>query len=574
MTVGADRTPRGRKGSPVPDAVTIEVVRNALAGIAEEMNVNLARSAFSPVIYEMKDCSVGLFDRDGSLLGQSPGLPLFLGGLDEAVKVTIAAVGLESFGPGDAFVVNDPYLVGSHLNDVTAISPIFHRGDLVGFTAAKAHWRDVGAKDAGFSCDTTEVYQEGLRFPPCRVLQGGEPVGDVIDLFRRNSRAPETLVGDLNAQIAACRTGERGYSALLDKLGTETVTGCTAAIFAESERQDRAAVQAIPDGAYVESGIFDGDGVVEDPVEVRVKVVVDGTDIAIDVSGSSRSRGCTNCGIAQTISAARLAFKYLLTPATDPSGGSFRNLEVIAEPGSIFAAEEPAACQFYSSGLGVMINLVFKALANVMPDRVIAGQTDDSMNVLFVGRSGGELYEAGEATAIGWGASAHGDGGSAMIDSMGGDLKNFPIETFEVRYPLRVLRYELNQRSAGAGRFRGGLGIVKDYEVLEETELTVWFERSKMPGWGLFGGRDGSAPEVVLNPGGSGERRFTKANHLLVSPGCVVSARTGGGGGFGDPAERPRELVDADLEDGYVTADEAREHYPAARRTLELALEE
>lgn len=548
-----------------PDPITIEIVRNAFISIATEMNANLARSAFSPVIYEMKDCSVGLFNEQGDLLGQSPGLPLFLGGLDEAVKVTVARVGRDHFQEGDVFAVNDPYLVGSHLNDVTVISPIFYQANLVGFTAVKAHWNDLGAKDPGFSANTTEVYQEGLRFAPIRVVAGGQMVVDVLDILCRNSRSPRYLLGDLNAQIVACRTGERRYLALLDQFGPATVAACIHQIFVQAEALDRAAVETIPDGVYHAEGAFDNDGVTDEPVWVRVTLIVQGSQITIDLSGSSPQRqGCTNCGLAQTISAARLAFKYLFNHHQAPCGGNFRNLSLQVPEGSIFAAREPAACQFYSAGLGLMIDLVFRALAEVMPQKVIAGQTDDSMNVLFVGRrpQDGSLYTTGEATAIGWGASAELDGGDAMIDCMGGDLKNLPVETLELKHPLRVLKYQLARDAGGPGQRRGGLGVIKNYQVLQPgTELTLWFERTHTPGWGLFGGIAGAPPGVILNSGTVREQRLTKVNHLRLEVGDVVSACTGGAGGYGPPWKREPQRVLGDVLDGYISRESAWRDY-------------
>lgn len=561
----------------LPDPVTTEIIRNAFISIATEMNANLARSAFSPVIYEMKDCSVGLFNERGEMLGQSPGLPLFLGGLDEAVKLTIDRVGRDQFQEGDIFAINDPYLVGSHLNDVTVISPIFHQASLVGFTAVKAHWNDLGAKDPGFSADTTEVYQEGLRFGPTRVAAAGRRVDDILDIFCRNSRSPGLLLGDLNAQIVACRTGERRFQELLNRFSFPTVSACTEQVFNQAEAMDRAAVSALPDGVYRAAGAFDNDGVSDEPVWVHVTVIIAGARITIDLSGSSLQRpGCTNCGVAQTISAARLAYKYLINPQTIPCGGNFRNLTVQVPPASIFAAQEPAACQFYSAGLGLMIDLIFRALADILPDRVIAGQMDDSMNVLFVGRHlrDGTLYATGEATAIGWGASAGFDGGDAMIDCMGGDLKNMPVETLELKFPLRVRRYELARDAGGPGRRRGGLGVIKDYQVLQPgTELTLWFERTHSPGWGLFGGQAGVTPGVVLNPDTIRERRLTKVNHLLLEAGDMVSARTGGAGGYGPPWEREPERVLADVLDGYISQEAAERDYGVCLRGHPLAID-
>ncbi len=547
------------------DPITTEILRNAFSAIAAEMNANLARSAFSPVIYEMKDCSVAIFNKDAELLGQSPGLPIFLGALDETLKVTIDHVGIENFCPGDIYVVNDPYITGSHLNDVTVQSPVFYDGGLVGFTSSKAHWRDVGGKDAGLITDTTEIYQEGLRLGPTRLVAAGETQHDLVDILARNSRTPVALVGDLNAQIACARTGERRLAAVIERFGVDTVRQAARQIFAQTERLEREAVAALPDGEYEATGFLDNDGQGTQPVDVKVRVVIENGDMLFDLTGSSpQSPGCVNCGLPQTLSAARLAFKFLVLPHVEPNGGSFRSLEVSVPPGSIFAAQEPAACIYYFPHLGLMIDLVLKALAPAMPERVIAGQTADPMNVFLAGFHPvtGQRFMTGESTAMGWGAAAHQDGENAVVNLGGGDLKNMPVEVLESRYPIRMARHLLRVDSGGPGRQRGGLGIIKEYLPLAEgMSVSLWFERAQMPAWGLFDGGSGAPPVIVLNAGQPGARQVWKVNHLKVRPGMSISARTGGGGGYGPPWERPVEYVVDDVLDGYVSQMEAEQTY-------------
>ena len=234
----------------VTDPVTTEIIRNALLSAAEEMRAVLIRSAFTPVIYEMKDCSVGLFNEHGELLGQAPGLPFFLGALSEVVKVLIEHVGLHDFQEGDAFILNDPYLTGSHLNDVDIISPVVYQGSVVGFAVTRAHWRDLGGKNAAYTVDSTEIYQEGLRLGPTRLAAAGRLRDDVVDILRRNSRLPLALVGDMHAQIASCRIGERRYQAIIERFGLETVRQSMVLVFDATEALEREAIRAIPDGVY------------------------------------------------------------------------------------------------------------------------------------------------------------------------------------------------------------------------------------------------------------------------------------------------------------------------------------
>jgi N-methylhydantoinase B len=469
------------------DPVTVEVIRNAFMSIASQMNNNLARSAYTPIIYEMKDCSVGLFDAEGRMVGQAPGLPIFLGDLETAIRVTTEHLGgTDAYLPGDVYAVNDSYLVGSHLNDVSVFSPIFHQGELVGFGATKAHWMDIGSKDPGQAMDGTEIYQEGYRIGPTALYRAGEPVTGVLDFLTRNSRLPRSVWGDMHAQIAACRTGERELAKLLDRFGRATVEEAAAAIFAQSERLDREAVLAVPDGVYEAEGDLDSWGPGGDPVHVSLKVTVSGEEIELDLAGSSpQTPGCMNCGFSQTISAARLAFKFLINPDIPVTGGTFRNLKVTAPPRSVFDAREPAACQYYYPHLGLMIDLFIRSLAPALPDRVVAGQPADAMNILFTGIDpiSGEQFVSGEATAVGWGAYKGGDGTNALINYGGGDLKNVPVEVQESRYPIRVHRYALRVDSGGDGRWRGGLGIEREYEVLADgVTVSTWFERTKTPG--------------------------------------------------------------------------------------------
>lgn len=552
------------RSKPV-DPITAEILRNAFSATAAEMNANLIRSAFSPVIYEMKDCSVAIFDHQAELLGQSPGLPIFLGALDEALKATIDLVGYENLEPGDIYILNDPYITGSHLNDVTVESPVFHHGHLVGFTSSKAHWRDLGGKDAGLITDSTEIYQEGLRLGPTRLVAAGEMQTDLLDILARNSRTPLALIGDLNAQIACARTGERRMNAIIDRFGIETVRGAAQQIFQQTERLERETIATLPEGEYTAEGFLDNDGHGTDPVPVRVRVVIQEGEMLIDLTGSSlQTPGCVNCGLPQTISAARMAFKFLVLPQAQPNGGSFRSLKVNVPSGSIFAAQEPAACSYYFPHLGMLIDLVLRALAPALPDRVISGQTADPMNVNLAGFHpvDGRRFMTGESTAIGWGASSLHDGENGMVNCGGGDLKNMPLEVTESKFPIRMARHVLGPDSGGAGKQRGGLGIIKDYVPLADgMTVCLWFERSLMPAWGLFGGADGKPPVVVLNPGTPEEHRLCKVNHLPVGPGMRISARTGGGGGYGFAWERPIEEVIDDLVDGYISRDAAVKDY-------------
>ena len=539
------------------DPVTVEVIRNAFDSIGSQMNNNLARSAYTPIIYEMKDCSVGIFDHRGRLLGQAPGLPIFLGALESAIFATTDHFGgWDIYKPGDVYAINDSYLVGSHLNDVTIFSPIFVGGKLVGFGATKAHWLDIGSKDPGQSMDSTSIYQEGYRIGPVHLYKEGVPQDAILDFLTRNSRLPRSVWGDMHAQIAACRTGEIRLQALYEKFGEDVILEATERIWKQCEILDSKEVRKIPDGVYSAEGALDSDRPGGNPVPVKVKVTIKDDKMILDLRGSSpQTGGSVNCGVAQTISAAKLAFKFLVNPEIPATGGTFRNLEVLTDVGSAFHAQEPAACQFYYPHLGLMIDLFIKALSTGLPHLTVAGQPSDAMNILFVGTSpiDGKQFFTGEASGVGWGAYSTGDGSNAQINYGGGDLKNYPVEVYENRYPIIIHKYALRVDSCGRGEFRGGLGIQREYEVLvEDATVSLWFERTQTLAWGLFGGEAAKPAKITIQRENE-EIFMLKANRLPLTKGSRVLVETGGGGGYGSVSARSSELIENDLADGYTT---------------------
>ncbi len=548
----------------VADVVTVEVIRNALNAAADEMGTNLARSAYTPIIYEMKDYSVAIFNDRFQLLGQAPGLPIFLGALEDAVRVTVERYGESQVQPGDVYLINDSYLAGSHLNDVSLFTPIFFERDLVGYAASKTHWMDIGAMEPSQTMAGTEIWQEGYRLGPTRIVRRGRVNRELMALLEDNSRLPKSIRGDFLAQMAACRTGEQRLIEVYSRFGRPVVESAVAQIFAQCERLDREAVAALPDGTWQAEGCLDNDGHGTDPVPVRLTVRIEGTEVYVDLTGSApQTSGCLNCGVPQTVSAARLAFKFLVNPDIPASGGTFRCLHVTAPRRSMFAAEAPAACQYYGPHLNLLIDLFIKILAPFLPERATASQCADAMNVILDGlRSDSGRWMMGESLAVGWGAGRELDGSSALVDYAGGDLKNFPVEVIESRYPVRVNGYGLVDDSGGAGRRRGGLAIFRDYEFFDDTtHVSLWFERSLTPPWGLFGGMAGRTPSIDLRRPDREPMHSLKCSHVTAGAGSRLRAVTGGGGGYGPPLERERELVAADIADGYVSPAAAAELY-------------
>jgi len=546
--------------------IVVEIIRNAVNSAAREMNSCLIKSAFGPGIYEMKDCSVGIFNRDAKLLGQSSGLPIFLGNLEVCINIVTERIGINGYKQGDIFVMNDPYLQGTHAADITVFAPIFYKGKLEGFSAVRAAMQDMGGKNPIGSADSTDVYQEGLRIPPVKLCSEGELCDDVIALLSINSRYHTMMRGDLNACMAACYTGEARMTELFVKYGIDVMAQAANEIFDQSEEMDKQAVRNIPDGEYFAEGYLDNDGLTKEPRILKVKITIKDCQMTIDLSGSAKMGiGPINCGEAQTIAACRVGYKELINPESQVSGGTFRNLNVIVEKGTFLAAEEPVPCGWYFTGLGLLIDLIIKALAPVMPRECAAAHYGDSNVILFSGYDSIRKKQFGicEATAGGWGAFYGEDGQNCMINVVNGDLKNWGVEFIEDKFPLRLLSYSVRPDSEGAGKWRGGLGVIRTYrvETAGSCNLMLWIERSKTTAWGLFGGEDAKAPTAIVNPGTEKEKRYLKTNMLPLESGDIVSICTGGGGGYGNPLERDKEAVRKDIENGYITLERARTVY-------------
>lgn len=546
------------------DPISTEIIRNAFISIAQDMNAVLIRSAYTPVIYEGKDCVVALLDEKGEVLGQSSGLPLFLGNLQVCVQETARIYGWDYFKEGDIFFVNDSFFTGTHLNDITIFAPIFWNKQLAGFSASRAHWLDVGAKDPGGSMDSSNIYQEGFRWPVTRLYENNEPKKEIIEFLRMNGRFGYSLIGDMNAQIAAGKTGEKRFKGILDRFGLDLVRSARNEIFKQSEELEKIAVKKIKNGSYDSEGFLDDDGLGSDPVKIKMKVTVEDEKITIDLDGSAKqTQGPVNCGFAQTISACRVAFKLLINPKRPVDGGTFKTLEVTAPQGSIFKAEEPAACQWYFSSLGLLIDAFVKALSPVIKDLSAAAHYGDSM-VIFIGgvdpRNNFPFLSV-EPTCGGWGGFPDSDGADALINNVNGGFKDLPIEVFENKYPVSIFNYGFRKDSGGTGKFRGGCGLYREYTINADGFVSLWFERSVTPAWGLFGGKDGIGPNVNIKSHDEKEKNLLKANGLQVKKGTVLTTYTGGGGGFEKPFERNPENVLNDVINKYVSIEKARDHY-------------
>lgn len=548
--------------------ITVEIIRNAFQSAAEEMCVSLFRSSYTPIIYEMKDCAVALYDENLNVLGQSSGVPLFLGNLDETVRYAINYFGgKENFNEGDIYILNDSYISGTHLNDVTVFAPIIFDDELVGFSANRAHWLDVGSKDPLAPMDSDSIFQEGIRIGPTKIYDRGVPRQDVIDLICMNSRFKRNAHGDLNGMIAGCRTGDQRLHVLINRFGMPTIRQAIREIFEQTAQLEREFLQQIPPGVYVEEGILDNDGVVDEPLTVKLTLTVDEDHhMTVDLTGSSpQAKGSTNTALAQTISAVRVAYKELILPNIPITGGSFRGLTVTCPEGTIFTAKEPAAFSWYFSHLGLLIDLMIKAVGQAVPKFSAGAHYGDSMVCYLTYRDPetGILTAHDEPTVGGWGGFYEGDGQDCMINVQNGDFKNFPAEICEHLLPCIMEKYEIRQDSEGAGKNRGGCGVIRTYRTLADgVNLYLWFDRSKMPAWGVEGGQGAKGPKVtVYDENGNVVMEKLKLNNWRMGKDWLVVMETGGGGGYGDPLERDPVKVEYDVQNYFVSKERAEKAY-------------
>jgi N-methylhydantoinase B len=550
---------------PATDPITAEIIRNALVAITDEMKTNLMRTAYNPIIYESLDFTVGLFDADGETTSIGLGLPMFIRGLSDDIKEKLAFYGHDGIEPGDILLTNDAYIMGSHLNHMVFTLPIFHAGKIVAFASSMAHWADIGGQLAG---TTQDIYSEGLQLPIVKIYKRGVQDDELTRIIRTNVRFPKLALGDFRAQIAAIKTGEARYAALLEKYGPTAVRESIASIFVESERLARHAVAQIPDGTYEAESFMDDDGVGTTPVPIKVKVIVAGDAMTIDLSEvSPQVQGYFNSGKTAGISAAEVAFKCITTPTLYPiNAGAFRALTVVLPLGRVVSATKPAAMRKWMTVPMTIVDTVFRALAPALPDRVAAAHHADlnTSRVFGINPQSGRFF----ATSMGlpgggWGAKHDSDGMSAVVCINDGDTHNTVIEAKESKMPVVFESYGLRRDSGGPGRWRGGLGAQFRIRALCPMKLSTYTERTHCAPWGLNGGVAGAPNGVAVETAGGAviQPSNGKLAAQQLQSGDVFIVRAGGGGGYGDPRERPRVLVRRDVKCGYVSRESALRDY-------------
>lgn len=560
MNTRSKRAARGKNRAF--DPITIEIIQTSLQSISDEMFATMRKTAMSSIIYEVLDFGVCVTDSHGELASSGSGIPAFVGMLDWGVKAVIQKHGRNSgIRPGDIFATNIPHRGGvSHMNDVTLMLPVFADGELIAWVANKAHWVDMGGMSPGsINPQATEVFQEGLQLPEIRLFENGQPIPSVIDIVMANVRLPEITTGDLWAGIASMRAGEKRIMELAAKYGKDTVVHAISNYMAYAEAVSRNALKNMPHGT------FSAEDMLDDGRKLVAKVTITEDEFVVDLRGNpAQDSGPFNESYAAARVDAQMVFKAVTSPETPANAGTFRSLKVVCDPKTICNAEFPAAMGlYYEVGIRFM-DLIWKALAPVMPDRLSAGHYASVCGTII----GGQHPDTGRAHSFiepeigGWGAASGMDGDNAQYTGFHGDTFNCPVEVNEARNGVMIDQYALNPEPGGEGEFRGGKGIYLDYRIRRDGWwLTAMYSRSKYGPWGMNGGQPGSTNYIrVIRKDGREERLHT-CTGLQLDKDDVIRVVTANGGGFGDPRKRPREKVREDIKNGYVTTDRAREIY-------------
>jgi N-methylhydantoinase B len=547
------------------DPISLEVIRNKLEGIADEMQYSLLRSAFSPIVKEGLDASASLFTLSGETLSQSISIPIHLGTLIPIVETLLERFPVSGWQEGDVFILNDPYRGGTHLPDIAIVMPVLVGGTPIGLSASMVHHQDVGGMTPGsVPTNATEIFQEGIRIPPLKLASAGKLDQNLLDIIQLNVRLPEIFMGDINAQIAACNVGKRRLAELADNYPLDFLLDVFETLLDRSEQMTRDAIRAIPPGKYAYSDFLDNDGIdLDKPIEISVTATVGDGDVTFDFDGTSpQVKGPFNCVPSGSLSAACFAVRMLTGSDIPTNGGCFRPIKLNLPQGSIVNPVEPAPVNARTSTIKRLAGCMVSAFREALPDKIPADSASEMLILQFGGRRGdGRRFVVGELIASGSGAGRHLDGVD-IIETDASNCMNLPIEALEMEAPIRVHRFGLRADSGGAGTHRGGLGIVREYEILDgDIKFTHRGERHRNPARGYAGGEDGAcALSVIMRADGSEEVINSKLVTELRKHDRLV-IETAGGGGFGDPAARPRDLVRDDIRNGKVSEAGARTTY-------------
>lgn len=548
------------------DPVTLEVIRNALPAVANEMAVDLQRTSYNMMIYEVRDYCTALVSVDGELISQNVGgVSHFVADLGVIIVDGVKRYGKTGFTPGDVLITNHQAVAGQHLNNIVIYVPYFYEGELMMFSMVRAHWIDVGGMSTGFGAgpEVPDPWQEGLQLDQIKIYEDGKLNDTVWRIIKDNIRFPESSLGDLRSQVAACRLGTRRTDELFQKYGKETVLAAIQHIFKETEQKCRNVVSQLADGVYEAESFFDDDGVtVGEKVRLHAKVTVKQGGMTIDLSGSSKERKAAIN--SRTLAGARVAYKALTMPLEPVNEGSFRALDVIIPEGSIMMARYPAPMSQWSMIVPTMVETIVTSLATAMPDKIPAahhGLLGGALVFFGVNPKTKRRFIVQSIEGGGWGGRPTEDGQSATVSVCQGDVRNGSIEGIEMKCPVLVQKRGLRRDSGGAGKYRGGLGI--EVQVTNFVEGKWNFEtnrRSGCPSWGLWGGGSGALGGYQLRLPQENDFAYVEGGRY-VPPQSESLLTTGGGGGWGNPLDRDPERVRYDVREDFISAEAARTKY-------------
>ena len=547
--------------------VTLDIVKDSLIAVSNEVFYAFARTSMSPIIYETLDYASGITDVHGKLLTQGNGACAFIGLIAPMIQEIVDKYGLENMKSGDVYIINDPYMGGgTHLSDIGMVMPVFYGDEVIAFVGNKAHWSDIGGMAAGsFTTDSTEVFQEGLRFSGVKLLEGGEICQPLVDMMMSNVRYPETAQGDMWGQIASLRTGFKRICELCDKYGVEVVKGSMERLLEQGSLISYKRLRELPRGTWEMEEYMDDDGH-GNPVKLKVKVTIKEDEFIADFTGSSpQVISPINTGYSSLCAGVRVIYMSILGPEMAVNDGVFDPMRVIAQDGSVLSCHAPAPTSCYFESMIYSVDVVWKALAPVFPEALGAGHMLSVCSVVLAGtkQGNGEPFLIVEPTGGGWGASQGKDGEVGQFCVGDGETYNVPVEMAENRYGIMVDEYSLHTDGKGAGQFRGGSGAVRTYRAMTDGQLfTASFGRNKFPSWGTGGGKDGSYNYFEFHrKDGSVEGPMGIVARKLLNTGDAVRMVTCTGGGYGDPLKREPEKVAWDVKNEYISLRQAEEEY-------------
>jgi len=548
-----------------PDPITVAVIASALKATSSEMSEALRRSSHSPIIREMLDYSCAVFTAEGETVSQDDLIPAFLGAMASTLPWVIDSVAPGEISEGDAFMANDPYMGNTHTPDIQIHVPVIHDGKVVAWCGNIAHHSDVGGTNPGTEGFANEsIFEEGLRIPPIRLMRDGKVNDDVLNLVKNNIRDPESTAGDLRAQLAAARLGQRRMNDLIERYGAETVTEAMKTSLDQSEARIRAAVAEREDGTSRAEGWLDDDGLGSDPVKIAVAAEVRGDTVMVDLTGTDDQMAG---GLNMSDTAARAAIIFAVKAVFDPSGphdgGVIRAVDIHLPKGSMANPEFPAAVSLRHLGVLRLADTLINAFGKMSPDLATAGSFVGFSSMAAAVRHPRVGTEVIIQDDLGGGMGGHSTGdGLDAVDVHLGNVQMLPAEICELQYPVRIMATELVPDSGGPGEFRGGLGLRRVYEFLDDGDGVFYSEqtRDQFAPFGLMGGEPGTAASLVVERANGKVETITK-QRLQLGPGDRMVSTTSGGGGYGDPRRRERAAVARDLEEGKITARAAQDTY-------------